>query len=83
MFHEICLDNFLKHNAERPAFKICPLCRRKIDEPAIKKKTLMAPKSAAADLTVENAFMGAGPVTSTDQVQMTAMKGAGHDDNLL
>ena len=66
MFHEQCLDNFLKHHADRPAFKICPLCRRKIDEAKIKKKTLMAPKSAAADLTVENAFMGAGPVTNPD-----------------
>ena len=54
-FHEECLDNFLKHNEATPQFKLCPLCRRKIDENAIVKKTVGQPKPAT-DLKVEDAF---------------------------
>jgi len=49
-----CYTNFITHNANQPALKLCPLCRTPIDEAAVKKKIFH--KASAADLKTEEAF---------------------------
>lgn len=63
-FHEGCYNNFISHNAAFSNLKLCPLCRKPIDEEAVIKKIYH--KGKPSEMNAEDAF-ALGPVTSKVQ----------------
>lgn len=53
-FKEQCYKNFIAHNANNPALKLCPLCRVPIDENAVVRKIYH--KKKPTDMKTEDAF---------------------------
>lgn len=42
MLHELCYQNFVKHNEEKGSRLLCPMCRTPIDKEKVVKKVLEA-----------------------------------------
>ena len=87
-FHEECLNNFLKHVESEPHLKLCPCCRKKIDEAAIVVKVLTPPpqmkiEDAFAINKMNNIDNVVNPTVTASNIQMSEMKGADNHDGLI
>eukprot|EP00351_Strombidinopsis_sp_SopsisLIS2011_P005897 CAMPEP_0116883132 /NCGR_PEP_ID=MMETSP0463-20121206/15584_1 /TAXON_ID=181622 /ORGANISM="Strombidinopsis sp, Strain SopsisLIS2011" /LENGTH=147 /DNA_ID=CAMNT_0004537451 /DNA_START=622 /DNA_END=1065 /DNA_ORIENTATION=- len=64
IFHEDCLNDWIKHNEQKGTDAPCPICRTKIDKDKIVKKNLTKPVEPAAD-----PFSGLAVATTNELVQ--------------